>query len=539
MAIENRALSTDLAHTYPQIVAFAARTWGDRPFVTDEDGMVTSFEQLERRVAGVASHLLTLGVAHGDRVAVLAPNGSAWIVAALATMGIGAIMVPVNTRFKGLEIRYVLEKARVCVLFTVSDFLGTDYARMVIDACGGMGECLPTCDLPHLKAIVDIGAPSFAPSVVGDAAIEAYRAAARQVEPDHTADLLFTSGTTGMPKGAMHSHGQALWMPLIWATQNDFRDNDRSAIVNPFFHSFGYRSGWVAALVRGVSIWPLAMFDAGSMLALIERERITQLAGAPTVFASLMAHPDFATRDIASLRTGHTGGAKTPPEIIRAGYTKLGFDIFLTSYGMTEATAMISGNLPDDPLEAIVETVGRPVPGVEVQIVDTDGKRVPAGERGELLVRGPNVMQGYFEDPEQTAKVIDPQGWLHSGDIAAIDTDGRLRILDRMKDVIIVGGFNAYSVEIEIMLAQHPDIAEVAIIGLPDERLGEVTAACVILRGDAEITLVALTAWSRERMANYKVPRHLFVFKDFPRTPLGKVQKFALRKNVVELSPTT
>jgi acyl-CoA synthetase (AMP-forming)/AMP-acid ligase II len=336
-----------------------------------------------------------------------------------------------------------------------------------------------------------------------------------------------------MPKGAMHSHGQGLWMTGLWNEANDLRETDRMAVVNPFFHSFGYRSGWVSALTTGMTMFPLSRFDAGAMLELIERERITQLSGAPTIFYSMLEHPDFSRRDISALRTGHTGGAKTPPEIIRAGYEKFGFDIFLTSFGQTESTAIISSNRAGDPIEAIISTVGKPIPLEEWRIVDTEGADVTEGGSGELLVRGPNVMQGYFEDPVQTAQTIDAQGWLHTGDVATMDADGRLRILDRMKDIVIVGGFNAYPVEIEIMLAQHPDIAEVAVIGLPDERMGEVTAACVILKPGASLTLEDLTAWSRERMANYKVPRHLFVLDEFPRTPLGKIQKFALRERVM------
>ncbi|HEY6870720.1 MAG TPA: AMP-binding protein, partial [Novosphingobium sp.] len=336
-----------------------------------------------------------------------------------------------------------------------------------------------------------------------------------------------------VPKGAMHSHGQGLWMTGLWNQANDLTDADRMAVINPFFHSFGYRSGWVSALTAGMTVYPLAAFNAGEMLELIEREGITQLSGAPTVFHSLLNHPDFGKRDISSLRSGHTGGAKTPPDIIRAGYEQLGFDIFLTSFGLTESTAMISTNRAGDPLDAIIATVGRPIPRMECRLVDAAGNDVPAGESGELLVRGPNVMRGYFNAPEETAAAIDPEGWLHTGDVGQFDADGRLRIVDRIKDIVIVGGFNAYPVEIEIMLGQHPAIAEAAVIGLPDERMGEVTAACVVLKPGAGLTLEELTPWARERMANYKVPRHLFVLDELPRTPLGKVQKFALREHAL------
>ena len=527
-------LEIGLDHDIPKIVEHAAARYGEKPFCIAEDGAVTSFAAFARRVAGFGAELLDTGVRKGDRVAVLAPNSVEWIVAATAVMSIGAIMVPINTRFKGPEIRYVLEKARTCVVCTVGSFLGTDYPATIIAAAGGPGEGRPAADLPHLLKIIELDRSGFAPEQISDTARAAFAAAADAVTADTTADILFTSGTTGSPKGAMHSHAQGLWMAGLWNESNDVTDADRTAVVNPFFHSFGYRSGWVSALTAGMTLYPLATFDAGALLALIERERITQLSGAPTVFFSLMQHPDFEKRDISSLRSGHTGGAKTPPDIIRAGYDRLGFDIFLTSFGQTEATAMISTNRAGDPIEAIVTTVGRPIPLEEWRIVDEQGRDMPQGESGELLVRGPNVMQGYFEDPEQTAATIDADGWLHTGDVAAMDEEGRLRILDRIKDIVIVGGFNAYPVEIEIMLGQHPALAEVAVIGLPDERMGEVTAACVVPKPGHGLTLAELTEWARERMANYKVPRHLFVLDDMPRTPLGKIQKFELRKMATE-----
>ena len=534
-SIHFSGLAIGLGHTVPEVLAHVAGRYGDKPFSIGEDGAVTSYADLESRVIGLAAHLLDLGVGYGDPVTIWAPNSTEWIVATLAIECIGAIMVPVNTRFKGPEAQYVLEKTRSPVLFTVREFLGNDFAGMLRDCAGGEGDGLPVAGLPHLRRILFLDEPGFAPtSDATGAARAAFAAASAKVTPQTTADILFTSGTTGRPKGAMHSHEQALWMTGLVNWSNDLRDTDRSAIVNPFFHSFGYRAGWMTALTAGMTLFPMAMFDAGKMLELIEREKITQLSGAPTVFLSLMEHPDFARRDISSLRTGHTGGAKTPPDIIRAGTEVLGFDIFLTSYGQTESTAMITTNWPGDPLDAIVRTVGRPIPDTEVRIVDPEGNDVPDGESGELLCRGPIVMQGYFEEPEQTAATIDADGWLHTGDVACIEEEGRIRILDRLKDVVIVGGFNAYPVEIEIMLAKHPAIAEVAIIGVPDRRMGEVTAAFVVLRPGESLDLEALTAWCRERMANYKIPRHLFVLDEFPRTPLGKIQKFVLREQALE-----
>lgn len=526
-------LDITLDHTLPQLIAHVADRYGETPFIVGEDGGITSFAGFRDRVARLGRALIAQGVEHGDRVAIWAPNSPEWIVAASAIESIGAIMVPINTRFKGGEAGYVLGRTRACLLFTVGAFLGNDYAAMLRDANGGAGENgRPVAGLPALRRIVRLDGPglaAFETELADEAALAARIAAVR---PDTIADILFTSGTTGQPKGAMHNHGQAMWMPALWNRSNDLRAGDRMVIINPFFHSFGYRSGWVSALIAGITVYPLATFDAEAVLTLIEREKISVLMGPPTLFLSLMEHPRFGDFDLSSLRVGHTGAANVPIEVIRAGREIFGFDIFLTSFGQTESTALVTVNYPDASFETIARTVGRPLPGVELKIVDAEGRAVPQGESGELLVRGPNVMQGYFEDAEQTAATIDADGWLHTGDVGRIGEDGTLRILDRLKDVVIVGGFNAYPAEVETILRQHPAIADICIIGWPDERMGEVCAACAILKPGAALTLAELTAWCRDRMANYKVPRHLFIVDDFPRTPLGKVQKFLLRERV-------
>ena len=525
-------LSKTLDHTLPQVIGHVAARYGDAPFIVGEDGTTTSFAGFKVRVDTLARALIAHGLEHGDRAAIWAPNSAEWMVAAAAVESIGAIMVPINTRFKGGEALYALEKTRARILFTVGQFLGNDYTAMVTQAGGGTGEARPVRDLPALTHIVALDGPDFAHFLErqADEAMLAARVAA--VTPRTIADILFTSGTTGQPKGAMHNHGQALWMPAIWNESNDLRAGDRMAIVNPFFHSFGYRSGWVSALIAGITTYPIATFDAEALLSLIERARITVLMGPPTIFYTLMEHPHFAEYDISSLRVGHTGASNVPVELIRAGREVFGFDLFLTSFGQTECTALATVNYPDASFETIARTVGKPLPGVELRVIDAEGHILPKGESGELLIRGPVVMQGYFEEPEQTAATIDAEGWLHTGDVGCIGEDGTLRILDRLKDVVIVGGFNAYPAEIENILRAHPAVADICVIAWPDERMGEVCAACVIAKPGETLTLAELTAWSRERMANYKVPRHLFLVQDFPRTPLGKIQKFLLRDQV-------
>jgi acyl-CoA synthetase (AMP-forming)/AMP-acid ligase II len=529
-------LDATLDHVLPQVIAHVAARYGDTPFIVAEDGATIGFADFRQRVNALARALIAQGLEHGDRAAIWAPNSADWMIAAAAIESIGGVMVPINTRFKGGEALYVLGKTRARILFTVGAFLGADYTALLIGA-GGECEGRPVRDLPALTHIVPFDGPAFATFHARQADEAALAARIAAVTPQTIADILFTSGTTGQPKGAMHHHGQALWMPANWNESNDLRAGDRMAIVNPFFHSFGYRSGWVSALIAGITTYPLATFDAEALLALIERERITVLMGPPTIFHSLMDHPRFADYDLSSLRVGHTGASNVPVDLIRAGREIFGFDLFLTSFGQTECTALASVNYPDASFETIAKTVGRPLPGVELKIIDPDGQAVVQGESGELLIRGPNVMQGYFEEPEQTAATIDADGWLHSGDVGCIDPDGNLRILDRLKDVVIVGGFNAYPAEIENILRKHPAIADICVIAWPDARMGEVCAACVILNPGASLTLPDLTAWSREQMANYKVPRHLFLVEDFPRTPLGKIQKFLLRDQVKATAP--
>ena len=482
----------------------------------------TSFAGFWDRVQHLSRSLIANGVELGDRVAIWAPNSAEWIIAAAAIETIGAILVPINTRFKGSEAAFALAKTRARALFTVESFLGNDYRAMLQEVTGGSAGEVPFRGLPDLTHVITLDA-SLGTWTDRTADQRSLDVRITEVTPATTADTLFTSGTTGQPKGAMHAHGQALWMAGIWNQANDLRPGDRMVIINPFFHSFGYRSGWVSALIAGITVFPMTTFEAESTLALIEREAITVLMGPPTIFNSLMEHPKFQEFDLSSLRVGHTGATNVPVDLIRAGREVFGFDIFLTSFGQTESTALISVNSPSADFETIAHTVGKPLPGVEVRIAASSDD-----EAGEILVRGPNVMQGYFEEPGQTAATIDAEGWLHTGDLGRIDEDGNLRVVGRLKDMVIVGGFNAYPAEIENVLREHPKIADVSVIAWPDERMGEVCAACVIPRPGAELTLAELANWSRERLANYKIPRHLFLVDEFPRTPLGKVQKFQL-----------
>jgi acyl-CoA synthetase (AMP-forming)/AMP-acid ligase II len=359
---------------------------------------------------------------------------------------------------------------------------------------------------------------------------EAARRRAEAVTPDHLSDLGFTSGTTGNPKGVMTAHGQNLQVFDTWSRGVGLREGDRYLIVGPFFHTFGYKAGWLACLIRGAAAIPHQVFDAGKVMERVERERINVLPGAPTIYQSMLAHPDFGKYDLSSLRLAVTGAAPVPVELVKRMRSELGFESVITAYGLTESCGTVTMCLPDDDPETISRTAGRALPETEVRCVDTDGKEVPRGSEGEIWVRGYNVMRGYFDDPAETAKAVDAEGWLHTGDVGVMDERGYLRITDRIKDMFICGGFNCYPAEIENLIFQHPGVAQVAVIGIPDERMGEVGMAFVVPRPDATLEPDSLITWCRDKMANYKAPRRIEIVESLPTNASGKVLKTELRQ---------
>ncbi len=512
--------------TIPAMVRDAARRAPDREAVVDGDRRV-GFAALREMVDGAARALLAAGIERGERVAVWAPNSLEWIVAALAATTAGGVLVPVNTRFRGAEAAHVLGRSGARVLFTVRGFLDTDYPALLAAA----GEELPA--LAHTVLLAGEpgdGAVAWGEFVArGDAvASAALDARVSALRPDDPSDVVFTSGTTGRPKGVVMTHGQTLRAYLDWCDWADLRPGDRYLIVNPFFHIFGYKAGCLACLMRTATIHPLAVFDAATVLEIVERERITVLPGPPTLYHSLLDHPDLARRDVSSLRVGVTGAADIPVELIRRVRAELPFERLLTGYGLTEA-GTVTGSLPDDDFERVATTVGVPWPGFEVRVVDSGGADAPPGEPGEVLVRGETVTRGYLDDPEATRAAIDADGWLHTGDLGAFDPDGHLRIVGRIKDMFIVGGFNAYPAEIENMLLRHPRIAQAAVIGVPDDRLGEVAKAFVVLHPGPPVTEEEIIDWARGEMANYKVPRSVEFLDALPVNATGKVVKDELR----------
>ncbi len=509
--------------TTPRMLRLVESRHGSNLAISDGDVALT-YRDLARIVRKVAAALLERGLAHGDRVGIWAPNVHEWVIAMLATHSVGGVLVPINTRFKGEEAAYVLNKSGARLLFTIGSFLGTDYLGMLRSS--GVA-------IPSLETIVvlrgDPGPAAVAWNVFCGDDLRSVDARAERVRPDDASDLIFTSGTTGHPKGVLCTHEQSLRAFRDWADIVGLREDDRYLVVAPFFHTFGYKAGILAALMTGASIHPQPTFDVESVLARIANERITVMPGPPTLYQSLLQR-ERSGFDLSSLRLAVTGAAVVPIDLVHRMRDELGFRTVLTGYGLTEATGVATLCRDGDDPETIAFTSGHAVPGVEVRVVDEQGNERPRGEPGEVVLRGYTLMRGYDGDPAATAATIDADGFLHTGDVGVMDERGNLRITDRIKDMFIVGGFNVYPAEIEHTLARHPAIAAVSVVGVPEERLGEVGKAFAVLKTGASLTLEELTGWARERMANYKVPRHLAVVDALPMNASGKVLKWRLRE---------
>lgn len=520
--------------TIAAAVRGAVETGGDREALVDGD-LRWTWADVGRQVERATAAFIAAGIEPGDRVAVWAPNCAEWVAALLGLQSAGATLVPLNTRYKGIEAADILRRSHARILVTVDGFLDTDYVAMLDGA-----------DLPDLERIVVLKgrAPTTGPvPVVG---WDDFLAAGEQVPapdleqrraalaPDTVSDLLFTSGTTGAPKGVICQHGQTLRTVATWASVVGLNDQDRYLAVNPFFHSFGYKAGILAWLLTGGTLLPVPVFDVPEVMRLIAAERTTMLPGPPTLYQTILNHPDRSQLDATSLRLAVTGAASVPVSLVEQMGTDLGFDSVITAYGLTESCGFATMCRRSDDATTIATTSGRAMPGIEVRIVDDDGSVQPAGEPGEVVVRGYNVMVRYDDNLEATAETIDDDGWLHTGDIGVMDERGYLKITDRKKDVFIVGGFNAYPAEIENLLLAHPDIAQVAVIGVADDRMGEVAAAFVVPTSGTRPDPSAIVTWARDNMANYKAPRTVEVIDALPFNPGGKVMKFELRKRLEE-----
>jgi acyl-CoA synthetase (AMP-forming)/AMP-acid ligase II len=472
------------------MVLSTADRFGDATAIVDGDLRLT-FTQLTDRIRTAAGAFREAGIAKGDRAAIWAPNSANWIIAAFGLLTAGGTLVPVNTRFKAAEAADIITRSGAKLVLTQPGFLGNSY------------------ETPSSVRQVDLGSDFLASGSPAQVKVAA----------DDIADIVFTSGTTGRPKGVMMPHAATLRLYAEWNELAGTREGDRYLIVNPFFHIFGWKAGVIASMIRGMTVYPFPVFDIDRVLDTVEKEQITVLPGAPTIYHELLAAQARGGHDLSSLRVAVTGAADIPVELIRRIKEELPFSQIMTGYGLTEA-GTITASRQGDSFEDIATTVGTPCEGFEMRIAAD----------GEVLARGYAVMKGYFEDPKATAEAIDADGWLHTGDLGTMDPDsGRLKIIGRKKDMFIVGGFNAYPAEIEGFLLEHPAIAQAAVIGVPDERMGQVGKAFVVRRDGSALTAEELIEWAKPRMAGFKVPRSVKFIDALPLNATGKVQKDQLR----------
>jgi acyl-CoA synthetase (AMP-forming)/AMP-acid ligase II len=507
---------TNDPRTVPTALDRLARQLPDHDaLITDERSFTSA--TLRDEVRRAADALIALGVQAGDRVAIWSPNTWHWVVACLAIHHAGAAMVPLNTRYTAEEAGDILARTGAPVLFGMGQFLGNDRLADLDRAA-----------LPALRQIVripiDADDGTWEEFIAQGSTSAAVTARAAAVLPDDVSDILFTSGTTGRSKGVLCAHRQSLSASASWAANGKITSDDRYLCINPFFHNFGYKAGILACLQTGATLIPHLTFDPLRALEAIERHRITVLPGPPTIYQTLLDHPARNDYDLSSLRFAVTGAATVPVVLVERMQSELDIDIVLTAYGLTEANGMGTMCRADDDAVTVATTCGRPFADFELRI-DAGGS-----EDGEVLLRGPNVMLGYLDDPQATAAAIDADGWLHTGDIGAVDAAGNLRITDRLKDMYICGGFNVYPAEVEQVLARMNGVADAAVIGVPDDRLGEVGRAFVVARPGADLDERSVIAYTREHLANFKAPRSVRFVDTLPRNAGGKVVKPQLRE---------
>lgn len=530
----DRSSEPTAPQTTPALLAQVVERFGDAPGVLDGEVRL-SWTQLADRANELARALVAHGIEPGDRVAIWAPNCWEWVVAVLGLHSAGAVLVPINTRYRGEEAADLLKRSNARLLFTVGEFLGTDYLAM-------LGDRRP----PVTKTVVVLRSDAELADGQGTIGLDAFLGRAVEVPAneigarvaalgaDSPSDILFTSGTTGQPKGAVCTHGQVVRAYAAWADVVGLTHEDRYLVVSPFFHAFGYKAGIIAAMTVGSPIYPEPVFDVNKVMERVAAEQISMLPGPPALYQSILNHPDLNTEALASLRLAVTGAASVPVELIEQMGDTLGFETVITGYGLTEACGIATMCRDGDDPVTIATTSGRAIPGVEVATFNEDGSVTEPGVPGEVRIRGYNVMVGYLDDPEATAETIDADGWLATGDIGVLNADGYLAITDRLKDMFIVGGFNAYPAEIERQLLIHPDVAQAAVIGVDDDRLGEVGYAFVVPAAGASVDGEAIIAWCREHLANFKVPRHVESVDELPFNAGGKVMKFKLREQATE-----
>jgi acyl-CoA synthetase (AMP-forming)/AMP-acid ligase II len=510
--------------TIPQLLTNAARRAPGHPALAAHDGTIT-FAELEHQADKAAKGFLAAGLLKGERVAVWAPNMWEWVAAAVGAQRVGGVLVPLNTRLRGGEVADIIRRADVKYLISIGNFLGRYYPDMLT------GE-----DMPNLRRLIvlrdgDVKHESWDRFIAAGQAVpdETFAARSADVGPDDIADIMFTSGTTGLPKGALFDHKRSIGGGQAWVNLSGMTAADRYCVFGPFSHNASYKAGWVAGLITGATVyWPDA-YDGDAILGLIAKNRITVMPAPPTVWLEAHALPNRKDYDISSLRFLSTGATTVPIELMRRLKRDMDVEVISTGYGMTECCGSATHTLWTDDVELVATTVGKPVAGTEIKVVNARGDECAAGEAGEVLIRDAKLLIEYLDNPKATSEALDKDGWLHSGDIGVMDADGYLKITDRMKDMYIVGGFNVYPAEIERQMSSLAGLHACAVIGVPDQRLGEVGHVFVVRAAGASLSEAEVLAWSKTNLANYKIPRGITFVNELPLNATGKVEKFKLK----------
>ncbi len=521
--------------------------WGDRPgLIVHQQSIQWTWSELGRRVDAFAAGLIALGLKPGDRIGIWSPNNAEWIVTQFATAKAGLILVNINPAYRLSEVEYALNKVGCAALITATAFKTSNYIGMINTLAPELAAAAPgalqAARLPHLRAVIQIGGQAPGTFAFGDIArmggtaeAERLRDLAPLLQFDDPINIQFTSGTTGLPKGATLTHHNILNNGLFIGEVMHYTEADKVCIPVPMYHCFGMVIGALACLTHGSTIvFPGEGFDPLATLETVATYRCTSLYGVPTMFIAELDHPAFKTFDLASLRTGMMAGAPCPMEVMRRCIRDMHLTEMTIGYGMTETSPVSTMTRIGDSLDLQVSTVGRPMPHIEVKIVDTDGRIVPAGVTGEFCTRGYSVMLGYWDDEAKTTEAIDRAGWMHTGDLATMDEAGYCKIVGRIKDMVIRGGENIYPREIEEFLYRHPAIVDVQVFGIPDSRYGEELCAWIKIRAGETLTEDDVKAFCKDQIAHYKVPRHIRFVEDFPMTVTGKMQKYLMRAAMAE-----
>ena len=524
-----------------------ARRYGTREaLVIPHQQVRWTYAELKRRSDDFAAGLLSLGLEPGNRVGIWAPNCAEWVVAQFATAKAGLILVNINPAYRTSELEHVLRAVECRAIITATRFKSSDYLAMLNTLTPELAEdreVLTSARLPALRHVITIskelhaGCTPFA-AISGRADEDARRrleSVAAKIDAHAAVNIQFTSGTTGLPKGATLSHHNLINNGYFVGEATGIEPGSRVCIPVPLYHCFGMVMGNLGCLTHSATmVYPGESFDPTATLASIQAEKCDVLYGVPTMFIAQLNQPEFAQYDVSSLRRGIMAGAPCPVEVMKEVMSKMHMSEITIAYGMTETSPVSFQSSRDDPLDLRVSTVGRIQPHLEVKIVDLEGNVVPRGQPGELCTRGYSVMLGYWGDEARTKEAVDAGGWMHTGDLATIDDDGYCRIVGRIKDMVIRGGENIYPREVEEFLHRHPDVQDVQVVGVPDERYGEELCAWIVPRTGAALDEDTVRAFCQGQIAHYKVPRYIRLVDGFPTTVTGKVQKFQIREQMVK-----